>query len=83
MGAADFSVVVKLLENIQLSEDEVAFLQGFLANVVQPGQCLRLMRRQPASGLALIAVAGGATAVVMPTACNGIAALPAGAASTP
>jgi transposase-like protein len=43
MGAADFSVVVKLLENIQLSEDEVALLQGLLANVVQPGHCLRLI----------------------------------------
>ncbi|WP_165390737.1 IS1595 family transposase [Pseudoduganella lutea] len=43
MGAAEFDVVFKALAQRQLSDDEVALLQGFLANVVQPGQCLRLI----------------------------------------
>ncbi|WP_165390738.1 IS1595 family transposase [Pseudoduganella lutea] len=43
MGAAEFHVVFKALAQLQLSDDEIALLQGFLANVVQPGQCLRLI----------------------------------------
>jgi transposase-like protein len=43
MGATDVGVVLKMLEQIQLSEEEIVLLQGVLANLVQPGQCLRLI----------------------------------------
>jgi len=43
MGAADVSVVLKVLEQVQLSDAEIALLQGVLANLVLPGQCLRLI----------------------------------------
>jgi transposase-like protein len=46
MGAADVGAVVQVLQalgKLELSEDEVAYLQGWLANLVQPGQCLRLI----------------------------------------
>ncbi|MBB3219266.1 IS1595 family transposase [Pseudoduganella umbonata] len=43
MGTADVSVVLKVLEQVQLSDDEIALVQGLLANLVQPGQSLRLI----------------------------------------
>ncbi|WBS00749.1 hypothetical protein OU994_20855 [Pseudoduganella sp. SL102] len=43
MGAADVQVLIEALIRQQLSEDQVALLQCFLANVEQPGQCLRLI----------------------------------------
>ena len=43
MGIAAFYVVFEALVQRQLSDDEVALLQGFLANIVQPDQCLRLI----------------------------------------
>jgi transposase-like protein len=46
MGAAELGAVaqvLQVLEKLQLSEDDVAFLQGVLATRVQPGQCLRLI----------------------------------------
>src|SRR5688572_27858607 len=43
MGAADVSVVLEVLEQVQLSDEEIALLRGVLANFGQPGQCLRLI----------------------------------------
>ncbi|WP_229420558.1 IS1595 family transposase [Pseudoduganella albidiflava] len=43
MGAADVQVLIEALIQRQLSEDQVALLQRFVASVEQPGQCLRLI----------------------------------------
>ena len=43
MGSADVSVVLKVLEQVQLSDDEIAQVRDVLANFVPPGQCLRLI----------------------------------------
>ena len=43
MAAAEVSVVLKVLEQLQLSDEEIALLQGVLVNLVHPGQCLRLI----------------------------------------
>jgi len=39
MGAADVSLVLKALEQLQLSDEDIAVLQGVLASLVQPGHC--------------------------------------------
>ena len=43
MGTADVSVVLKVLEQVQLSDEEITLLQGVLADLVLPGHCLRLI----------------------------------------
>ena len=43
MGAAELGAVIAALAKLQLSENEIALLQGALATFVQPGQCLRLI----------------------------------------
>ena len=43
MGAADVSLLLKALEQHQLSDEDIAVLQGVLASLVQPGHCLRLI----------------------------------------
>ncbi|GGY55662.1 IS1595 family transposase [Pseudoduganella albidiflava] len=43
MGAADVQELIEALIQQQLSEDQVTLLHSFLANVEQPGQCLRLI----------------------------------------
>ncbi|HEX8605779.1 MAG TPA: hypothetical protein VF774_24260 [Pseudoduganella sp.] len=43
MGTADFQMLFKTLAERQLSADEVACLQNFLASLVQPGHCFALI----------------------------------------
>jgi transposase-like protein len=43
MGTADFQILFKALSERQLSADEVACLQNFLASVAQPGHCFALI----------------------------------------
>ena len=48
MGAGDVSLVLKALEQLQLSDEDIAVLQGVLACLVQPGHCLRLIEEAAA-----------------------------------
>ncbi|WBS00472.1 IS1595 family transposase [Pseudoduganella sp. SL102] len=43
MGTAEVGALIEALMQQQLSEDQVTLLQGLLASVEQPGQCLRLI----------------------------------------
>jgi hypothetical protein len=43
IGRSRCRAVLKVLEQVQLSGEEIALLQGVLANLVLPGQCLRLI----------------------------------------
>ncbi|HEX8603407.1 MAG TPA: hypothetical protein VF774_12240 [Pseudoduganella sp.] len=43
MGTANFQMLFKALAESQLSDNEVACLQGVLASVVQPGHCFALI----------------------------------------
>lgn len=43
MGTMDFQVILRALEQLQLSSDELASLRAFLATAVAPGECLAMI----------------------------------------